>query len=285
MRRRFVLIFVALFAAGVAIAQRAVPPAPPVGTSELPATPPANAIAYYDGPSVTAPELLPISLSDAAANPCEKRDGGVTLSEVVDAQGVPVDIFFLKPLGSDLDLTALLIASLDRFKPGARDGSPVAVVVIDEIGLQTCVVNARNKAGKKISVPELRSPPSQKVALQSPPTGIAALNFIDSQVQITAGQITAAFKPGPGVTPPVVIHHVEAEFSDSARSNHVSGACLVSLTVDTHGMPRDLRIEKSVEPGLDQNALRAISQYRFKPAMKDGIPFAARITVEVDYRF
>jgi protein TonB len=36
--------------------------------------------------------------------------------------------------------------------------------------------------------------------------------------------------------------------------------------------------------GLDEKAMEAIRRYRFKPAMKDGKPVAAAITVEVDFR-
>jgi len=278
MRRGFACVLVVLFVACLAVAQQA---APRETANALPATPPAGAIAYYEGPGITAPQLLSINLSDAAAEPCEKRDGVVRLSAIVDSQGTPIDIFFLKALGSDLDRTALHIASLDRFKPGTRNGSPAAVVISDEISLQTCLVNVRDDAGTNIPVLQLRSVPDQKIALQPGPKGDMALSFIDAQEQITADEPAAAFKPGPGVKPPMVVHHVEPEFCDLASRNHIGGVCIVSLTVDIHGMPQDLRIEKSVEPSLDQNALRAISQDRFRPAMKDGIPFAARVSVEV----
>jgi len=280
MRREFAFALVTLTTSILAAQQ----PAPPEAADVSSAASVSNAIAYYDGPGITAPELIPLNLTDAATEPCEKRDGVVKLSAVVDSQGIPVDTFFLIPLGSDLDRMALRIASLDRFKPGTHSGSPAAVVISDEIKLQTCLVSVRNDADKNIFVVQLRSVPDQKIALQSPPKGTTVLNFIDTQVQTNADQPVKAFKPGPGITPPVVVHHADAEFSDFASRNRIGGVCIVSLTVDAHGMPQDLHVEKSAEPSLDQNALRAISQYRFKPAMKDGIPFAARISVEVDFR-
>ena len=36
--------------------------------------------------------------------------------------------------------------------------------------------------------------------------------------------------------------------------------------------------------GLDESATECVSQYRFKPAMKDGEPIEARIVVEVNFR-
>jgi outer membrane biosynthesis protein TonB len=34
---------------------------------------------------------------------------------------------------------------------------------------------------------------------------------------------------------------------------------------------------------LDEKAIEAVSQYRFKPAMKDGVPVPVKITVEVNF--
>ena len=37
--------------------------------------------------------------------------------------------------------------------------------------------------------------------------------------------------------------------------------------------------------GLDEKALEAVRQYKFKPAMKDGkTPVAVEVTIEVDFR-
>jgi len=59
---------------------------------------------------------------------------------------------------------------------------------------------------------------------------------------------------------------------------------LISLLVGTDGLPTDLHVVKSVGAGLDEKALDSVSKYRFKPAMKDGNPVPARITVEVSFR-
>ena len=93
------------------------------------------------------------------------------------------------------------------------------------------------------------------------------------------------YKIGGNVSPPQVIHSVEAEFSDYARRNRICGTNLIRLTVDANGNPQDLRVIKSLEPSLDAKALEAVSQYRFKPAMKDGTtPVPVEITVEIDFR-
>ncbi|MGA3045061.1 MAG: energy transducer TonB [Terracidiphilus sp.] len=87
-----------------------------------------------------------------------------------------------------------------------------------------------------------------------------------------------------GVSHPVPIVTPEAEFSDEARRNKYQGACLISIIVDARGYPQSPRVIQSLGMGLDEKALEAVQKYRFKPALKDGKPVAARIIVEVNFR-
>jgi len=93
------------------------------------------------------------------------------------------------------------------------------------------------------------------------------------------------YTPGRGgVTLPVPIFTPEAEFSDEARQQKYQGVCMVALIVDAHGLPQNIHVVRPLGMGLDEKAMEAIRKYRFKPAMKDGKPVAAVMTVEVDFR-
>jgi protein TonB len=90
---------------------------------------------------------------------------------------------------------------------------------------------------------------------------------------------------GGRVSAPIVLHSVEAEFSDEARRAKYQGVCLISLIVDTQGNPQNIRVARALGMGLDEKAIEAIRQYKFKPAMKDGkTPVPVMITIEVDFR-
>jgi TonB family protein len=77
---------------------------------------------------------------------------------------------------------------------------------------------------------------------------------------------------------------VTPKFSDEAQRAKYSGICILSLVVDKDGSPRDIRVVRRLGMGLDEKAIEAVNQYRFKPAMKDGEPVPVRITVEVNFR-
>ena len=65
----------------------------------------------------------------------------------------------------------------------------------------------------------------------------------------------------------------------------MGGLVLVSLTVDTNGMPKDVAVERRLGYGLDEEAVKAVSQWRFKPGLSFGAPVAVReLVVAVEFR-
>lgn len=100
---------------------------------------------------------------------------------------------------------------------------------------------------------------------------------------------------GDGVLPPVLISSVEPVFPESARKKRFHGVCLVALTVGIDGLPTDVSVKKSATEGvpakqraagedLDEAALIAVKQYRFKPATLQGDPVPLQIHVEVNFQ-
>ncbi len=89
---------------------------------------------------------------------------------------------------------------------------------------------------------------------------------------------------GGGVSQPVVLYQVEPEFSEEARKAKFSGNVEVYLWVDTDGKPSHIRVVRGVGMGLDEKAVEAVRQYRFKPAMKDGKPVQVDLYVDVNFQ-
>jgi protein TonB len=89
---------------------------------------------------------------------------------------------------------------------------------------------------------------------------------------------------GGGVSSPVVIYQVDPEFSEEARKAKFMGVVLVNLIVDTQGRPQNVHILRGVGMGLDENAIKAVQQYRFKPAMEGGKPVPVELNVEVNFQ-
>jgi protein TonB len=89
---------------------------------------------------------------------------------------------------------------------------------------------------------------------------------------------------GGGVSAPVVLFAPEPEFSEEARKEKVSGNVLVYLQVDRQGRPAHVRVLRGLGMGLDEKAIEAVRQYRFKPAMENGRPVAVEMEVDVNFQ-
>jgi protein TonB len=88
---------------------------------------------------------------------------------------------------------------------------------------------------------------------------------------------------GGSVRPPEILVEPVPEFSEEARKAKVAGNVLVYLVVDEQGRPTHIRVLHGIGMGLDEKALEAVRQYRFKPATEDGKP--VRVELQVDVRF
>ena len=86
------------------------------------------------------------------------------------------------------------------------------------------------------------------------------------------------YKVGGDVSAPVLIHSVEPESSEKA------GEVLVNLWVDVHGNPSHVHVIHGAGMGLDEKAIEAVHQYKFKPAMKNGKPVMVELNVVVKFQ-
>lgn len=89
---------------------------------------------------------------------------------------------------------------------------------------------------------------------------------------------------GGGVLPPKLLSKVDPQFDDAARALHYQAIVLVNMLVDESGVPSHTRILRPAGLGLDEQAIAAVSQYRFKPAMENGSPVTVELNVEVNFQ-
>jgi protein TonB len=89
---------------------------------------------------------------------------------------------------------------------------------------------------------------------------------------------------GGSILAPSLLYSVEPEFSEEARKAKFSGDVQVYLWVDEHGNPSHIRVVRGVGMGLDEKAVEAVRQYKFKPALQNGKPVKVDLYVNVDFR-
>jgi TonB family protein len=92
------------------------------------------------------------------------------------------------------------------------------------------------------------------------------------------------YKVGKEISQPSIIYKTAPEYTEEAKDAKIQGTVTLSTVIMADGNADDIKIVRSLDPGLDANAVTAVSQWRFKPGMKDGEPVAVYATIEVNFK-
>jgi periplasmic protein TonB len=92
---------------------------------------------------------------------------------------------------------------------------------------------------------------------------------------------------GNGVTSPVLIREVKPNYTGDAMRAKLQGIVEMEAIVQPDGTidPNQIKITRSLDStfGLDQQALIAVKQWRFRPGLYKGQPVPVRVTVELTF--
>lgn len=139
-------------------------------------------------------------------------------------------------------------------------------------------------------VPMTRSSLAVRLAVAATVVCIATITTT-SNVPINAttlqAQVEKVYKPGAdsGVTLPQVVTEVKPDYTPEAMQAKIQGTLWLRAVVLASGDVGDVAVTHSLdkEHGLDQQAINAARQWKFRPGTKDGKPVPVEITIE--FRF
>jgi TonB family protein len=88
-----------------------------------------------------------------------------------------------------------------------------------------------------------------------------------------------------GVSLPQVVKQVGPRYTSEAMRQMIEGEVVLAVVVEADGKVGDVAVKQSLDAvyGLDEEAVKAMKQWQFKPGTKDGR--AAAVRVEVKMRF
>lgn len=86
------------------------------------------------------------------------------------------------------------------------------------------------------------------------------------------------------VTQPVLLTREDPEYSEEARKAKFQGMVELSIVVNAAGQVSDIHVLRGVGLGLDERAVEAVRQWKFRPGTMDGKAVATRAVVEVNFR-
>jgi TonB family protein len=94
-----------------------------------------------------------------------------------------------------------------------------------------------------------------------------------------------AYRPGNGVNLPQPLKEVKPQYTADAMRAKVQGTVLLECVVLPDGSVGSVEVVRSLDStfGLDQEAIKAAKQWRFRPGTRFGEPVAVLVTIELTF--
>ncbi|MFQ5816901.1 MAG: energy transducer TonB [Terriglobia bacterium] len=183
--------------------------------------------------------------------------------------------------------------SLEQLTP------PVAVIrnPYPELAVEPSVIVPPELRLQQPNIPQYGDPLAQALALSGGPGGGSGIG------SGAGGGVGSGWGPGVGpgwgggagggvyriggnVSAPICLFCPEPEYSEAARKAKWQGLVVLVAVVGPDGRvnPESIVVVRPVGMDLDEKAVRAVQQWRFKPAQRFGKPVAVRLPIEVNFR-
>lgn len=82
---------------------------------------------------------------------------------------------------------------------------------------------------------------------------------------------------------PTPLRTTAPAYPGDLRSAGINGMVAISVLIDEKGNVTETAISKSTHAGFEKPAIDAVTQWKFKPATKDGQPVAVRVVLPVKF--
>lgn len=92
------------------------------------------------------------------------------------------------------------------------------------------------------------------------------------------------YRPGGAVTPPELTSQVRPNYTADALDRRIQGSVELELVVTAEGAPSEIRVVRSLDPrGLDDEAIKAVRQWTFRPGRFAGAPVKVVVRVVLNF--
>jgi TonB family protein len=82
---------------------------------------------------------------------------------------------------------------------------------------------------------------------------------------------------------PIPLNHPRPNYTEAARQQRVQGIVRASVLVGSDGLVKSVRILSGLPDGLDEEAICAAHEMRFRAAQNNGHPVSAWVTLEIEF--
>jgi TonB family protein len=257
---------------------------PPVNALRLPAPQPKATVKLEDDPapkvSITAKKLDPLPLAS---------------TPVIPKQAVKINVFSTGSSATPTTARAPSQVQTGGFgdpngvPAKAGQGKPVNIAALGSFDLPSGAGYGNGTGGAK-GVPGVVVSSgfgNGTATADNRPRGSATVQpsgFASSDVPAPPTMHSRAAESAPKVLPAEILSKPTPVYTQEARGLRIEGEVLLEVVLEASGSLRVVRIVRGLGHGLDDNAVRAAEQIRFKPASRDGQPADSTVVLHIIFQ-
>ena len=173
-----------------------------------------------------------------------------------------------EPSAADMDARKRIIAeAMKPSLPSARDhlapAPPEDVPEDPDLSITQRVFGRRHYYSLIMNMPNLTSA-----------TGSWIIRFAELKPSDDKGVLTA----------PVAMSKVDPAYPPDVLRDHVEGTVTLYAIIRADGSVDSIRVLDSLDDRLDENAMKALARWHFRPGVKNGEPVAVEAVVQIPFR-
>jgi len=199
-------------------------------------------------------------------------------------------------MGKMMDLSRSLVEKVrpqlvqiyaDNYSDQEIDGllafyqSPAGRAMVQKTPALTVKIMGAMQSQMSELMPEVRRIAQEAIGQNGRPVGTTAPPVFTPPPGVPG--TSGAYRIGGGVSAPMPTYQQQPGYTEEARAGKLEGSVRLSVVVDENGNPRNVVVVKPLGLGLDEKAVEAVQNWRFKPGMKDGQPVPVEAIIDVTF--
>ncbi len=109
-------------------------------------------------------------------------------------------------------------------------------------------------------------------------TGSWILNFTEMRVNSDVPR-----QSSPDLSAPAPLRKIDPKYPPTLINEHVEGEVVLYAVIRTDGSVDSIQLVRGIDEQLDANAMNALSQWKFRPAMRQGMPVELEAIVHIPF--
>ena len=170
---------------------------------------------------------------------------------------------------------------------------PAAVKIVRQV--ETDIVNNQLRTPTKIPkqvkiIQEEEAPPPTAGVVGGVPGGVpggaanGVIGGIISSTPVAVPKVAVQrVRVSQGVTQGMKVHDVTPQYPQMAKIARVQGPVVLAAVIGKDGAIQNLRVVSTASPLLNQAALEAVKQWRYRPYILNGEPVEVDTTITVNF--